>query len=163
MEQFKDYYGFQVSNYGRILKNGKEKKLVKMPNKHYYDKQDPRPDAYYWGVRVNGKYKKVHQIVAECFLPPNPGKSLPPGKGVTCYEDTVGLYCIDHCDGNKHNNRADNLRWCEWYENTKKGNLSIEQWEEKKKGLELERQKRDQAVLLIQKAWRIYKNKKKEE
>ena len=32
--------------------------------------------------------------------------------------------CIDHIDGNKENNRADNLRWLDWRENSKKQNKS---------------------------------------
>ena len=34
-------------------------------------------------------------------------------------------YCVDHKDGNKENNRADNLRWCDWIEKSKKGNKPL--------------------------------------
>ena len=34
-------------------------------------------------------------------------------------------YCIDHIDGNKENNCSTNLRWCEWRENSRKGNAPL--------------------------------------
>lgn len=42
----------------------------------------------------------VHRAVAELYVP-NPDNKP----------------CVDHIDGNKHNNRADNLRWVTWSEN----------------------------------------------
>ena len=45
-------------------------------------------------------YNFVHRAVAELFVPNPDNKSE-----------------IDHIDGDKHNNRADNLRWCAHNEN----------------------------------------------
>jgi len=45
-------------------------------------------------------YFCVHRAVAELYVP-NPDNKP----------------CVDHIDGNKHNNRADNLRWVTWSEN----------------------------------------------
>jgi hypothetical protein len=49
----------------------------------------------YYRVDIKGKHRKVHQLVAERFLP---GPTEP------------GLV-IDHIDRNRQNNNASNLRW----------------------------------------------------
>ena len=78
----KRYRKYEVSNLGRVKKNGKLMKFKK-----------------------DGNYKKagriyVHRAVAKLFIP-NPDNKP----------------CIDHIDGNRENNRVDNLRWCTYKEN----------------------------------------------
>jgi hypothetical protein len=52
----------------------------------------------------NGRagHKLLHRLVAETFIK-NPG----------------GLQCINHKDGNKGNNRIDNLEWCDYGHNNR--------------------------------------------
>lgn len=51
---------------------------------------------------------KIHQLVADAFLPPCPGVQ---GRRKGCYH-------IDHINNNPRDNRAINLQWLTHYENT---------------------------------------------
>lgn len=97
----KGYEGlYQVSNFGRVRSlNYKHTKNVKelayrINHKGYIDVH----------LSKNGKSKHlvVHRLVAKTFIP-NPN-NLPQ---------------INHIDGNKQNNRIDNLEWCNNSENLK--------------------------------------------
>lgn len=96
-EVWKEIPGFegiyQVSNSGIILsvKRNKYRKI--------------RTDKFGYsiiGLNKGGKQYQffVHRIVAEVFIP-NPDN----------------LAEVNHIDGNKQNNRAENLEWCSHYEN----------------------------------------------
>lgn len=97
-EIWKDVIGYlgyyKVSNLGRIKslpRNGttNQEKILK-PNvlKNGYCQVCLQKD----GKR---KYKKVHRIVAEAFIPNQNDYSQ-----------------VNHIDGNKQNNNANNLEWC---------------------------------------------------
>ena len=92
----KDYEGlYQVSNMGRVrsIRNGKIR-IFKIAEKYL--------SYYAVHFRENGinKMFKVHRLVAQAFIP-NP-ENKP---------------CVNHIDGNKWNNRADNLEWVDQSEN----------------------------------------------
>ena len=100
-----DYEGlYEVSNFGRVRSymppaNSKLKKrttsVIMKPrmNEHGYM-------VIGLGGRANLKMWKVHRLVAMHFI-----------------NNTQGKPFINHIDGNKSNNRVDNLEWCTKSEN----------------------------------------------
>ena len=82
---------YSVSQFGRVSNNKKEKVLKMCVNSSGYKK-----------VVLNGKNKYVHRLVAEALIP-NPD-NLPE---------------VNHKDGNKWNNRVENLEWVDKSENAK--------------------------------------------
>ena len=85
---------YKVSNYGNLVNTETNKPIAGTVNNRGYRRYD---------LCVNGKriVKSGHRLVAEAFLEKVDGKPL-----------------INHKDGNKLNNRADNLEWCTSKENS---------------------------------------------
>ena len=99
-EEWKDIKGYegqyQVSNYGRVYSFYKEGKIMAQ-----------RIVSKYLAVSIIGsKTLKVHRLVAMSFV-----------------ENDNNKPCVDHIDGDKLNNRADNLRWCTIRENLNYDNI----------------------------------------
>ena len=100
-EVWKDIKGFEgiykVSNYGRIKSIIRYKRMMKTA----LDKS-----GYLKICLTDSKHKKhtikIHRIVAENFIPNTENKEQ-----------------VNHIDGNKENNRVDNLEWCTQSENMK--------------------------------------------
>lgn len=88
-KDIKGYEGiYKVSNYGEIL-NIKTKYKLK-----------PSKINGYTRVHLTDRTEYIHILVAKTFIK-NPGNKP----------------CVNHIDGNKQNNKVDNLEWCTPKEN----------------------------------------------
>lgn len=91
VEECSDY---EVSNVGRVRRGSRLRK----PNiKNGY----PQVALYHGG---QPRHRNVHRLVASAFVPNPDGKP-----------------CVNHIDGDKTNNRAENLEWVTHAENTRHG------------------------------------------
>ena len=89
-----DGYGdkYWISSYGRMKVKGYGIKSVRVNSKGY---------AYFRMKWENRVYRKpIHRFVAEYFI-----------------EKPIGKDYVNHIDGNKLNNRVENLEWCTMEEN----------------------------------------------
>ncbi len=92
---------FYISNYARCWDNVEGEFLTENENDEYMR----------WNCKSSSKdrslkkYVIIHRAVAELFIP------IPKNK--------KGKLVVDHIDGCKHNNSADNLRWLTYSENAR--------------------------------------------
>ena len=97
MEEWRELNGhrnYMVSSYGRIKRIDSGKIYTGITNNRGYVRFD---------LSEHGKRFVVagHRAVAEAFLPKVDGKTL-----------------VNHKDGNKRNNKVENLEWCTQHENS---------------------------------------------
>ncbi|EHP9877538.1 HNH endonuclease [Escherichia coli] len=114
-EIWKDIVGYpdyQVSNYGNVrsFKSGMWKYL-KTKSENLSPQCYPSVCLYKRG-KDSGKSFSVHRLVAEAFKePPSPELQK------ECRKTVLGVPIINHIDGDRHNNRVENLEWCTYSHN----------------------------------------------
>lgn len=95
IKELSEYPGYYISSDGIIIKDGVKVSLH--PNGRGYLKVFLHNS---FGVR---KSRPVHRLVAETYI-----------------ENPYGLPVVNHIDGNKMNNRIENLEWVTYQENSQK-------------------------------------------
>ena len=96
-----------ITSDGRVFKRYPISR--KRPEKGFTSFREVKPRLGYWGyLSVAIPYRKdcsIHRLVAEAFIPNPENKS-----------------CVDHINGNKLDNRIENLRWVSYKENSNNPN-----------------------------------------
>lgn len=111
IEEWKDVKGYEgfylISNYGRVM--SLRRKRYTGAESYYYQETrilKPYTDTYgYYSITLtnsSGKRRnhKIHRLIAQAFI-----------------ENTEAKSCINHIDGDKKNNKINNLEWCTKKEN----------------------------------------------
>lgn len=101
-KEIKGYEGkYIISNYGEVISLPRYKqnnsKLQHVEPKEIKRYVNPKNGYVYVQLWNNAKYKNIrlHKLVAQAFI-----------------KNSNNLPQINHKDGNKKNNRVDNLEWC---------------------------------------------------
>ena len=88
-----EFPNYEISSHGRVY--SRKRDIILKP---YYDGwKYPKVSLQYNGRRVD---RTIHRLVAEAFIP-----------------NTLNKPEVNHLDGNKDNNRVDNLEWVTRSEN----------------------------------------------
>lgn len=93
---------YRVSNYGRVysLRSNQYMKPIKRDTGYYHIKFRMNPEK----CKSKAKQIYVHQLIATVFIP---------------NDDPKHRTQVNHIDGDKSNNRVDNLEWMSPIENTR--------------------------------------------
>lgn len=101
------YPNYEISNLGRVItKERKIRYTHAVTKKEHYRISERRFLKVYYNNRTGYKFVQlydsnksknitIHRLVAETFL-----------------NNSQKLECVNHIDGNKHNNSINNLEWC---------------------------------------------------
>ncbi len=104
-KDIEEYEGlYQISNLGRVKRILFINNIISKPENRILSNKLDNLGYVQVTLCKNGtrKYKRIHRLAAKAFLP-NPNN----------------LPCVNHKDGDKNNNRIDNLEWCTHSYNTK--------------------------------------------
>ena len=102
--EISEYPNYQVSSFGRIFSNSRwVQRTGRDKKEHFFFKEGkeitPKKRGHYHAVQLRknkeSKFESIHRIVAIAFI-----------------LNDLNLKIVNHKDGDKHNNKADNLEWC---------------------------------------------------